>query len=48
MRNLAAAATRMPGRRDIDDNAARAEALVQRAAEDGAQVFLLEELVETP
>ena len=33
---------------DIDDNIARAEALVRAAAADGAQIILLQELFETP
>lgn len=48
MRNVTLAATQMPCSWDMDDNIARAEALVRRAAEDGAQVILLQELFETP
>lgn len=34
--------------RDINENVAKAEALVIRAAETGGQVILLQELFETP
>ena len=48
MRNVTLAATQMACTWETDDNIARAEALVRRAAEDGAQIILLQELFETP
>ena len=48
MRNVTLAATQMSCSWDIDDNIARAEALVRAAAADGAQMILLQELFETP
>lgn len=48
MRNVTLAATQMPCSWDVDDNIARAEALVRAAAADGAQIILLQELFETP
>jgi N-carbamoylputrescine amidase len=42
------AATQMACSWDIDDNIARAEALVREAAGRGAQMILLQELFETP
>ena len=33
---------------DIDDNIARAEALVRAAAADGSQIILLQDIFETP
>ncbi|UWQ33814.1 N-carbamoylputrescine amidase [Leisingera sp. M527] len=48
MRQIALAATQMACSWDIDENIAKAEALVTNAAEAGAQVILLQELFETP
>ena len=48
MRNLTVAATQMACSWDVDENIQKAEELVRRAAEDGAQVILLQELFETP
>lgn len=48
MRNVKLAASQMACSWDADDNIARAEALVRAAAEDGANVILLQELFETP
>ncbi|MBZ8119165.1 N-carbamoylputrescine amidase [Roseovarius sp. LXJ103] len=48
MRPVTLAATQMSCTWDIDDNIARAEAHVRKAAEAGAQVILLQELFETP
>lgn len=48
MRNVTLAATQMPCTWDIDENIAKAEALVRQAAGQGAQVILLQELFETP
>ena len=48
MRPVTLAATQMPCSWDIDDNIARAEALVRKAAGQGAQIILLQELFETP
>ena len=42
------AATQMACSWAIDDNINRAESLVRRAAEQGAQIILLQELFETP
>ena len=42
------AATQMACSWDLDDNIHRAEALVARAAEAGAQIILLQELFQTP
>ncbi len=42
------AATQMRCTWDVDENVARAESLVHRAADEGAQVVLLQELFETP
>ena len=42
------AATQMACSWDLDDNIARAERLVIAAAEDGAQIILLQELFQTP
>jgi N-carbamoylputrescine amidase len=47
-RQVTVAATQFACGWDIDENIARAEALVRRAARDGAQVILLQELFETP
>ena len=48
MRTVTLAATQMACSWDIDDNIARAEALVREAAGRGAQMILLQELFETP
>jgi len=48
MRQVTLAATQMSCNWDIDDNIARAEALVRAAADQGAQIVLLQELFETP
>jgi N-carbamoylputrescine amidase len=47
-RKVTVAATQFACTWDLDGNMARAEALVRRAARDGAQVILLQELFETP
>jgi N-carbamoylputrescine amidase len=48
MRNVTLAATQMACNWDIEDNIARAEALVRDAAGQGAQIVLLQELFATP
>jgi len=48
VRNVTVAATQFACTWDLDGNMANAEALVRRAARDGAQVVLLQELFETP
>ena len=48
MRPVTLAATQMACSWDIDANIATAEALVREAAEQGAQIILLQELFETP
>jgi N-carbamoylputrescine amidase len=48
MRSLTVAATQMACTSDRAENLARAEALIRRAAADGAQVILIQELFETP
>ena len=48
MRKLTVAATQMACSWDADDNISKAEDLVRLAAEDGAQVILLQELFQTP
>ncbi|OCP36200.1 N-carbamoylputrescine amidase [Ensifer sp. LC163] len=48
MRNVTIAATQMACSWDIAANIASAEKLVRRAAADGAQIILLQELFETP
>ncbi|QDH23373.1 N-carbamoylputrescine amidase [Saccharibacillus brassicae] len=48
MRKVKVAATQMSCTWDIDDNIRKAEALVRKAAAQGAQVILLQELFETP
>ncbi|MER3355877.1 MAG: N-carbamoylputrescine amidase [Hoeflea sp. D1-CHI-28] len=48
MRNITLAATQMSCSWDIDDNIAKAEGLIRKAAGAGAQVILLQELFETP
>ncbi|MEM0954039.1 MAG: N-carbamoylputrescine amidase [Pseudomonadota bacterium] len=47
-RVVTVAATQMTCSWDIDDNLAKAEALVREAAAAGAQIILLQELFETP
>jgi N-carbamoylputrescine amidase len=47
-RTVTVAATQFACSWDLDANLAQAEALVRRAARDGAQVILLQELFETP
>lgn len=48
MRNVTLAATQMACSWDADETIARAEALVRRAAGQGAQVILLQELFQAP
>ena len=48
MRKVTVAATQMVCSRDRDANIRRAEALVRRAAQQGGQIILLQELFETP
>jgi N-carbamoylputrescine amidase len=48
MRKVKVAATQMSCSNRIDDNIAKAESLVRRAAAEGAQIILLQELFETP
>lgn len=48
MRQVTLAATQMACSENRDDNVSRAVALVHRAAEQGANVILLQELFETP
>ncbi len=48
MRKVTLATTQMTCSWDLDDNIARAESLVRTAANDGAQIILLQELFETP
>lgn len=48
MRNVKVAATQMSCGENIDDNIDKAEKLVRRAAKNGAQIILLQELFETP
>ncbi|MCQ4085556.1 N-carbamoylputrescine amidase [Saccharibacillus sp. JS10] len=48
MRKVKVAATQMSCTWDIEDNIRKAEALVRKAAAEGAQVILLQELFETP
>ncbi|MEO8306878.1 MAG: N-carbamoylputrescine amidase [Pseudomonadota bacterium] len=47
-RKVTVAATQFACSWNLDENLAQAEALVRRAAGDGAQVILLQELFETP
>jgi N-carbamoylputrescine amidase len=47
-RKVTVAATQFACSWDRDENIGRAEALVRRAARDGAQVILIQELFETP
>jgi N-carbamoylputrescine amidase len=48
MRNVKVAATQMSCSSNIDENISKAESLVRKAAEKGAQIILLQELFETP
>jgi N-carbamoylputrescine amidase len=48
MRSLTVAATQMACTSDRAENLTRAEALIRRAAADGAQLILIQELFETP
>lgn len=48
MRPVTLAATQMSCSWDVDENIATAEAMVREAAEQGAQMILLQELFETP
>lgn len=48
MRNVTLAATQMACSWDIDENVARADALVRAAHAQGANIILLQELFETP
>lgn len=48
MRKITVAATQMACSWDADDNIQKAEDLVRLAAEDGAQIILLQELFQTP
>ena len=47
MRNVTAAVTQMSCSRDREENLQKAERLVRQAAEQGAQIILLQELFET-
>ena len=47
-RNVTVAATQMTCGWDIDDNLAKAESLVRRAAESGANIILIQELFAAP
>ena len=48
MHNVKLAATQFACSWDIEQNIARAETLVRKAAADGAQIILLQELFQTP
>ncbi|MEM9257966.1 MAG: nitrilase-related carbon-nitrogen hydrolase, partial [Pseudomonadota bacterium] len=48
MREVTLAATQMACTWDVPGNIERASTLVRRAASDGAQIILLQELFETP
>ena len=48
MANVTLAATQMACSWNLDENIQKAEELVQLAAEDGAQIILLQELFQTP
>ncbi|SHH14051.1 N-carbamoylputrescine amidase [Clostridium grantii] len=48
MRKVTVAATQMSCSLNIDDNILKAEKLVRKAASQGAQIILLQELFETP
>lgn len=48
MRNVVVAATQMSCSDNIDENIAKAEKLIRNAANEGAQIILVQELFETP
>lgn len=48
MRKVTVAATQMSCSNDIEENIRKADALVRKAAAQGAQIILLQELFETP
>ncbi len=48
MRKVKVAATQMSCSHNIDENISKAETLVRKAAGEGAQIILLQELFETP
>ncbi len=48
MRKIKVAATQMSCSSNIDENIAKAEVMVRKAAKEGAQIILLQELFETP
>ncbi|WP_127581292.1 N-carbamoylputrescine amidase [Paenibacillus koleovorans] len=48
MRKVKVAATQMSCSSNIEENISRAESLVRKAAAEGAQIILLQELFETP
>lgn len=48
MRNITLAATQMSVGRDREESLAKAEALIRRAAGEGANIILVQELFETP
>lgn len=48
MRNVKVAATQMSCSGSIEENIAKADGLVRKAAQQGAQIILLQELFETP
>lgn len=48
MRNVTVAATQMSCSPNIDENISKADKLVRRAATQGAQIILIQELFETP
>ncbi len=48
MRNVTVAATQMSCSSNIDNNIAKAEKLVRKAVDQGAQIILIQELFETP
>ena len=48
MRNVKVCATQMSCSNNIDENISKAENLVRKAAKQGAQIILLQELFETP
>jgi N-carbamoylputrescine amidase len=48
MRLVKVAATQMTCTKDVSENIGKAERMVRQAAEEGAQIILLQELFETP
>ena len=48
MRRVKIAATQMSCSCNVDENIEKAEDLVRKAAQQGAQIILLQELFETP